>query len=36
MPPAAGGAIGVDRLLMVLTGVATLREALPFPALRER
>jgi lysyl-tRNA synthetase class 2 len=36
MPPAAGGAIGVDRLLMVLTGRETLRDAILFPALRER
>jgi lysyl-tRNA synthetase class 2 len=36
MPPAAGGAIGVDRLLMVLLNRPTLRDALPFPALREQ
>jgi elongation factor P--(R)-beta-lysine ligase len=30
MPPAAGMALGVDRLVLLLTGAGTLREVLPF------
>jgi lysyl-tRNA synthetase, class II len=35
MAPTAGGGIGVDRLLMVLSGVESIREVVPFPTLRE-
>jgi lysyl-tRNA synthetase, class II len=36
MAPTAGGGLGVDRLLMVLTGVESVREVVPFPTLRVR
>jgi lysyl-tRNA synthetase, class II len=36
MPPAGGMGLGLDRLLMVLTGQSSIREVLLFPALRER
>ena len=32
MPEAAGIALGVDRLFMLLGGFADIREAIPFPA----
>jgi lysyl-tRNA synthetase class 2 len=35
MAPTAGGGIGVDRLLMILAGVESIREVVPFPTLRE-
>ncbi len=35
MAPASGGGIGVDRLLMILAGVESIREVVPFPTLRE-
>jgi lysyl-tRNA synthetase class 2 len=35
MPPLGGAGIGVDRLLAVFTGCETLREVIPFPALRD-
>lgn len=35
MAPTAGGGIGVDRLLMILSGVESIREVVPFPTLRE-
>jgi lysyl-tRNA synthetase class 2 len=36
MAPTAGGGLGVDRLLMALTGVEAMREVVPFPTLRAR
>ncbi len=36
MAPTSGGGLGVDRLLMVLSGVESIREVVPFPTLRER
>ena len=33
--PSASGGMGVDRLLMILTGRESLREVIPFPVMRE-
>jgi lysyl-tRNA synthetase, class II len=35
LAPSASGGMGVDRLLMLLTGAETLREVAPFPVMRE-
>jgi lysyl-tRNA synthetase class 2 len=34
LAPSASGGMGVDRLLMILTGAETLREVAPFPVMR--
>src|SRR5204862_4894196 len=34
MPPTAGVGLGIDRLVMVLTGARNLREVVLFPAMR--